>query len=93
MNSTKARLTYETALNLETGNFELPDKVHFTFEADLVREDFELLLESRDYMNQHMQEQSDTGDHMLALLTWAIHRAYEDRTGKPFVLRMDRPKN
>lgn len=69
------------------------DKVHINLSFDLTYEDWLLFKESREFMNEHMKRDDDSGDHMLSLITWAIHKAYEERTGKPFVLRMDRPKN
>lgn len=69
------------------------DKVHLKFEADITYEDWRLFLDSKDYMNEHMQRDDDMGDHLLSLITWAIHQAYEQRTGKPFTLRMDRKPN
>lgn len=69
------------------------EKVHVKLEFDLVFEDWEAFEESREYMNDHMQTDDDRGDHMLALITYAIHQAYEMRTGKKWTLRMDRKGN
>lgn len=35
----------------------------------------------------------DYADGLLAMLTYGIHKAYEDVEGKPFTLRMDRKPN
>ena len=94
MNTTNAKLEALVPVPLTDNEpVNRDEKVHFVFEADLVFEDWELFRESQAFMNDHMEEKSDMGDHMLALLTWAIHKAYEERTGKPFTLRMDRTKN
>lgn len=94
MNNTKAKLEAIVPFALDAKEHISPDaKVHLTFEADITLEDWELFKTSQEYMNKVMERDDDMGDHMLALLTWAIHKSYEARTGKPFKLRMDRPKN
>lgn len=67
--------------------------VHIDASFDLHPEDYDLLLDSRDFMNEHMGIEADTADHLLSLITWAIHLSYEERTGKPFTLRIDRENN
>lgn len=94
MHNTKAKLEAIVPFPLvDNWKPSATDKVHINLEFDLVYEDWELFKESRDFMNEHLGRDDDNGDHMLSLITWAIHQAYEQRTGKPFVLRMDRPKN
>lgn len=72
---------------------ETPTGVNLKFDFNLVREDWVLFQLARAYLEEHIQEERDEGDFMLDLITWAIHRLTEERTGEPFVLRMDRPKN
>lgn len=94
MTNTKAKLEAIVPFSIWEGEEPLAeDLCHLTLSFDLTYEDWLLFKESRDFMNEQMKRNDDYGDHMLSLITWAIHRAYEDRTGKPFVLRMDRPKN
>ena len=91
MKSTNAVLeAKETAYATPDG---IDTRVAISLKCDLVLEDWELFKESQAFMNEQMDIEEDEADHMLALITWAIHQAYEARTGKPFVLRMDRPKN
>ena len=94
MTNTKAKLeTIEQVSIFEDEPKSPNDIIHCKLEFDLVREDYDLFIQSKDFINEHTQRNDDRGDHMLALITWAIHQAYELRTGKPFTLRMDRPKN
>lgn len=94
MKNTKAKLEAIVPCSIWEGEEPSPeDLCHLTLSFDLKYEDWLLFKESRDFMNETMNRDDDNGDHMLALITWAIHKAYEERTGKPFILRMDRPKN
>lgn len=94
MKNTKSKLEAIVPCSIWEGEEpSAEDLVHINLSFDLAYEDWVLFKESRDFMNEHMNRDDDNGDHMLSLITWAIHKAYEERTGKPFILRMDRPKN
>jgi len=64
---------------------------------DLHDEDFELAEKVLSWMNERNEgtevPQMDMADFLLACITHEIHALTEERTGKPFVLRMDRKPN
>lgn len=93
MKTTNTLCRWSHAGMLAPEGFITDEHVHITLEFDLTPEDWRLAEESHEFTDEHTGVESDIGDHLLALLTYGIHRAYEERTGKPFVLRMDRPKN
>jgi hypothetical protein len=59
----------------------------------LTREDWEIFEKTFVWFKAKTGQDLDEGDYLLALVTMGLHQLEEDRTGKPFVLRMDRPKN
>lgn len=94
MNKTKAKLEAIIPVSIWNDEPTRPtDKVQLEFKGEITYEDWEILEENRKHLNEYTGQENDMGDYMLALITWAIHKGYEDRTGKPFILRMDRPKN
>lgn len=94
MNKTKAKLEAIVPVSIWDDEPTRPtDKVQLKFEGEITYEDWLIFQENQAYLNLCTGQENDMGDYMLALITWAIHKGYEDRTGKPFTLRMDRPKN
>ena len=94
MNKTKAKLEAIIPVSIWDDEPTKPtDKVQLEFKGEITYEDWLIFEENRAYLNLCTGQENDMGDYMLALITWAIHKGYEDRTGKPFTLRMDRPKN
>ena len=94
MNKTKAKLEAIIPVSIWDDEPTRPtDKVKLEFKGEITYEDWQIFEENRKYLNEYTGQENDMGDYMLALITWAIHKGYEDRTGKPFTLRMDRPKN
>ena len=94
MNKTKAKL--EAIVPVSIWDDEPPrptEKVQLEFKGEITYEDWLIFQENQAYLNLCTGQENDMGDYMLALITWAIHKGYEDRTGKPFTLRMDRQKN
>lgn len=94
MNKTNAIMTAQVPFPIDA-NYKISpnEKCHIQLEFDLVYEDWQLFKEHQAYFNEHNQTEDDMGDCMLGLITWAIHQMYEARTGKKFVLRMDRKSN
>lgn len=64
---------------------------------DLHEEDMELAEKVLSWMNERNEgteaPQMDLADFFLSCITRQIHALTEERTGKPFVLRMDRKPN
>lgn len=94
MNKTKAKLEAIIPVSIWDDEPARPtDKVELEFKGEITYEDWLIFQENQAYLNLCTGQENDMGDYMLALITWAIHKGYEDRTGKPFTLRMDRQKN
>lgn len=94
MNKTKAKLEAIIPVSIWDDEPTRPtDKVRLEFKGEITYEDWQIFEENLKYFNEYTGEKNSMSDYMLALITWAIHRGYEDRTGKPFILRMDRQKN
>ena len=94
MNKTKAKLEAIVPVSIWEDEPTRPtDKVQIKFEGEITYEDWLIFQDNLEYINLCTGQKNTMSDYMLALITWAIHKGYEDRTGKPFTLRMDRPKN
>lgn len=94
MNKTKAKLEAIIPVSIWDDEPARPtDKVELEFKGEITYEDWQIFEENRKYLNEYTGQENDMGDYMLALITWAIHKGYQDRTGKTFTLRMDRKKN
>lgn len=94
MNKTKAKLEAIIPVSIWDDEPARPtDKVEIEFKGEITYEDWQIFEENRKYLNEYTGQENDMGDYMLALITWAIHKGYQDRTGKTFTLRMDRKKN
>ena len=94
MNQTKAKLEAIIPVSIWDDEPARPtDKVQLEFKGEITYEDWLIFQDNQEYLDLCTGQKNDMGDYMLALITWAIHKGYEDRTGKPFTLRMDRPKN
>lgn len=94
MNKTKAKLEAIIPVSIWDDEPARPtDKVELEFKGEITYEDWQIFEENRKYLNEYTGQENDMGDYMLALITWAIHKGYQDRTEKPFTLRMDRKKN
>lgn len=61
----------------------------FSLHFNLSREDWEIFKE----IIMPKLPDCDFADGLLAMLTFGIHKSYEELTGKVFVLDMDRDKN
>ena len=94
MNKTKAKLEAIIPVSIWDDETTRPtDKVELEFKGEITYEDWLIFQDNLAYLNLCTGQKTSMSDYMLALITWAIHKGYEDRTGKPFTLRMDRPKN
>lgn len=94
MNKTKAKLEAIIPVSIWEDEPTRPtDKVQLEFKGEITYEDWQIFEENLKYFNEYTGEKNSMSDYMLALITWAIHKGYEDRTGKKFTLRMDRQKN
>ena len=94
MSKTKAKLEAIIPISIWDDEPTRPtDKVRLEFKGEITYEDWQVFEENLKYFNEYTGQKTSMSDYMLALITWAIHRGYEDRTGKPFILRMDRQKN
>ena len=74
-------------------------KFHITLSFDLVEEDYNTALANMDWLNDNeiramfYGRSLDVADYLMSEITNGLHRTYEERTGKKFVLRMDRNFN
>lgn len=94
MSKTKAKLEAIIPVSIWDDEPTRPtDKVRLEFKGEITYEDWQVFEENLKYFNEYTGQRTSMSDYMLALITWSIHRGYEDRTGKPFTLRMDRQKN
>ena len=94
MNKTKAKLEAIIPVSIWNDEPAKPtDKVELEFKGEITYEDWLIFQDNLEYLNLCTGQKNSMGDYMLALITWAIHKGYEERTGKPFTLRMDRQKN
>ena len=94
MNKTKAKLEAIIPVSIWNDEPAKPtDKVELEFKGEITYEDWLIFQDNLEYLNVCTGQKNSMGDYMLALITWAIHKGYEERTGKPFTLRMDRQKN
>ena len=82
MNKTKAKLEAIIPVSIWDDEPARPtDKVQLEFKGEITYEDWLIFQENQAYLNLCTGQENDMGDYMLALITWAIHKAYEERTG------------
>lgn len=94
MKNTNAKMEALIPFSIEKGWRPMSDdKINIKLSFELVYEDWQIMQENLTYMNQQTNRDDDLSDHMMTMITYAIHQLYEARTGEKFVLRMERQKN
>lgn len=84
----------KTSFKIETIGFDELRDVLLLISLKIKAEDWQIVRDIvRPEMARTLGRDVSMEEALHACLTYGIHQAYQDATGKPFVLRMDRPKN
>lgn len=89
MKSSNADVTIAPPYQRENGESFMPVFLAFEISADDLAAVEDIIKPALDDTTQY---DHDVADVLLACLTYGIHQAYQDATGKKWTLRMDRKK-
>lgn len=89
MKSTNAYITTADPIEHKNGEVFFPIFFNFELSADDLAAVEDII---KPTLDDTTQNDHDLADVLLTCLTYGIHRAYQDATGKKWTLRMDRKK-